>query len=240
MGVEPKKIKNVNMEVIMGRVRDMVEQRERFIATGEVNDLHIKLQQGNSKTGRSCWTVSLIPIADCPNCSGCKYQCYDIINVCFQPRVKTDRAKNSAIHKVDITRFWDEISLGIRYNCVSELRLNVGGDLILEDFYHIDRIARENPRCDILFFTKTYDAINQFLDEHEFPPNVHAILSAWENMEMDNRHNLPTSHVLFADGRTTAPEFGAIFCAGNCSQCHYNSEGCFALPKGGAVIFPAH
>lgn len=238
--IAPKQIKNMSTEAIIGRVRDMVQQREQFIVTGEVENLHVKLQQGNSKTGRSCWTVSLIPIADCPNCSGCKSQCYDILNVCFQPKVKTDRARNSAIHKADIVRFWNEVSLGIQYNCVHELRLNVGGDLILEDFYHIDRIARENPKCDILFFTKTYDAINQFLDEQEFPSNVHAILSAWENMEMDNRHNLPTAHVLYADGRTTAPEFGAIYCGGNCSTCAYNSEGCFALPKGGSVIFSAH
>ena len=242
MKAKAKKIKNMSMETIMGRVQDMVAQREEFMKKENINNIHVKLQKGNSKTGVNCWTVSFIPIADCPNCSQCKSFCYDIINVCFQPKVKTDRARNSAIHKDDINRFWEEVSMGIKLNSVTELRLCVGGDLSKEDFPYVNKIARENPRCDILFFTKTYDGINEFLDHNEYPSNVHPIMSACENMEMDNRHNLPTAHILFADGRTTAPEYGAILCQGNCSTCHYNikNRGCWELKKGEAVVFPAH
>lgn len=207
-----KKIKNMSMKAIMGRVQDMVQQREEFMKPENINNIHVRLQQGNNKTGKNCWTVSLIPIADCPNCSGCKNQCYDIINVCFQPKVKTDRARNSAIRKADIERFWNEVNMGVKLNSVMELRINVGGDLEYKDFFYINKIAKENPKCQILFFTKTYDDINKYLDENEFESNVHAIMSAWENMEMDNRHNLPVSHVLYADGRTTAPDYGAVFC----------------------------
>ena len=65
-------------------------------------------------------------------------------------------------------------------------------------------------------------------------------MSAWENTEMDNPHNLPVSHVLYADGRTTAPEFGSYYCGGNCAMCKYNDEGCWTLKCGESVIFPAH
>ena len=239
---EAKAIKKISMEAIIGRVKDMVDQRDNFISSGEVDNIHVKLQKGNTKTGNNCWTVSLIPIADCKNCIGCKQECYDVINVCFQPKVKTDRARNSAIHKYDIGRYWREIDLGIKYNCVTELRLNVGGDFSYEDFKYLKELGDNNPQCDILFFTKSYDDVNKFLDENQFPENVHCIMSAWNNMQMDNRHNLPCSHVLYVDGTTTAPKYGAIYCGGNCSVCHYNKHenGCWGLKKGEHVIFPAH
>lgn len=234
-----KEIKNMSMEVIMGRVQKMVAKREEYIK--DIENVHIKLQQGNSKTGKSVYTVSLIPIADCGhNCKECKKQCYDVINVCFQPAVQNDRAKNSAVHKADIERFWNEVSYGIKYNCVQTLRLNVGGDICAADLPYINKVAKDNPKCDILFFTKSYEEVNEYLNENTFEPNVHCIMSAWENTEMENPHNLPVSHVLYADGRTTAPEFGSVLCKGNCSQCYYNEEGCFKLGKGESVVFPAH
>ena len=234
-----KEIKKVSMEVIMGRVKKMVAMREEYIK--DIDNVHVKLQQGNSKTGRSVYTVSLIPIADCGhNCKECKKQCYDVINVCFQPAVQNDRARNSAVHKADIERFWNEVGFGIKYNCVQTLRLNVGGDVCAADLPLINKVAKDNPKCDILFFTKSYEEVNEFLKENTFESNVHCIMSAWENTEMENPHNLPVSHVLYADGRTTAPEFGSVYCGGNCAMCKYNDEGCWTLKAGQSVIFPAH
>lgn len=234
-----KKIKNMSMEAIMGRVQKMVAMREEYIK--DIDNVHIKLQQGNSKTGKSVYTVSLIPIADCGhNCKECKKQCYDVINVCFQPAVQNDRARNSAVHKTDIARFWDEVSYGIKYNCVQTLRLNVGGDICAADLPYINKVAKDNPKCDILFFTKSYEEVNEYLNENVFETNIHCIMSAWENTEMENPHNLPVSHVLYADGRTTAPEFGSYYCGGNCAICKYNDEGCWNLKCGESVIFPAH
>ena len=223
MGNQPKKIKNMSIENIMGRVQKMVELRAEF--EKDIDNVHIKLQQGNSKTGKNVYTVSLIPIADCGhNCKECKKECYDVINVCFQPKVQVDRARNS----------------GIKYNCVQALRLCVGGDVCKEDIPLINKVAKENPKCDILFFTKSYEEVNEFLNNNEFAPNVHCIMSAWKDTPMDNPHNLPISHVLYADGFTTAPEYGSYYCQGNCAHCHYNEEGCFTLKKGESVIFPAH
>lgn len=239
MGTQPKKIKNMSMEAIMGRVQKMVELRNEY--EKDIDNVHVKLQQGNSKTGKSVYTVSLIPIADCShNCKECKNECYDVINVCFQSAVQNDRAKNSAVHHIDIERFWTEVGFGIKYNCVQALRLNIGGDVCKEDLPLINKVAKENPKCDILFFTKTYEAVNEFLDKNQFEPNVHCIMSVWKDTPMDNRHNLPVSHVLYFDGSTTAPEYGSYFCKGNCAYCHYNEEGCFRLNKGESVIFPAH
>lgn len=38
-------------------------------ALKNVDELHVVLQRGNRKTGANCWTVSLLPVIDCKNCS---------------------------------------------------------------------------------------------------------------------------------------------------------------------------
>lgn len=233
------KVKPMNHEAMEFRLKKMLDLRNEFMQN--IDEHHVKLQRGNSKTGANCYTVSLMPIADCVNCSGCKQMCYDIRNVCVWPNVQNDRARNSAIHKADIHRFWDEVDMQIKANFVTQLRINVGGDLLYTDFFYITKIADRNPKCHFLFFTKSYKEINQYLDEgNVFPSNVHPVMSAWEGMEMDNPYNLPVSHVLYADGRTTAPDFGAYYCSGNCSECFMEDKGCWTMKAGEAVIFPCH
>lgn len=231
-------------EAVAKRVRKMLEIREEILK--DVANYHVLLQKGNDKTGKACWTVSLIPIADCPNCSGCKNNCYDIRNDCIYPDVLFSRARNSAIHKADIERFWTEIKNEVARNDVKELRINVGGDLRYEDFVLIAReLAGE---CEVLFFTKTYDDLNKFIKEniakfptnYGFPPNIHPIMSRWIGMECPNPYGVPESHVLWPDGATTAPEYGAYFCKGNCSACFMGHEGCPSLKQGESVVFEAH
>lgn len=229
---------NISKEAIENRINKILA--ERTIRMANIAEQHVKLQRGNRKTGANCWTVSLAPIIDCINCSGCSGQCYDIRNDVIYPQVIADRAKNSAIHKADPKRYWDEIDIQIKANFVTELRINVGGDLTDEDFGYVAELGKKNPRTMILFFTKNYKGINKYLDNNSFPENVHPIMSAWGGMEMENPHNLPCSHVLYEDGRTTAPEYGAVYCGGNCSECAFNGDGCWNLKNGEHVIFRAH
>lgn len=230
--------KRIGKEAVKGRVRRILAEREKMLKN--VDNLHIKIQKGNSKTGSSCWTVSLLPVIDCINCSNCQWDCYDLKNDMIYPQVITDRCRNSVIHKVDPERFWNEVDVQIKANFVTQLRINVGGDLSNADFGYVKKLGEANPKTMILFFTKNYAGINAFLDTDSFPENVKPIMSAWLGMEMDNKHNLPCSHVLYEDGRTTAPEYGAVYCGGNCSECAWNGEGCWNLKKREHVIFMAH
>lgn len=228
----------ISNEAIENRIKKLIEKRNEMINV--IDDVHVKLQRGNRKTGANCYTVSLAPIIDCVNCSGCMGQCYDIRNDVIYPSVIIDRARNSAIHKMQPDRYWSEINQQIKANFVTELRLNVGGDLTDNDFEYVKVLGEENPKTMILFFTKNYDGINKFLDNDSFPKNVKPIMSAWEGMEMDNPHNLPCSHVLYEDGRTTAPEYGAYLCTHNCSECAFEGRGCWTLRSGEHVVFQAH
>ena len=229
---------NISQEAIEKRINKILAERE--IRMTDISNQHVKLQRGNRKTGANCWTVSLAPIIDCVNCSGCKGTCYDIRNDVIYPSVVADRAKNSAIHKADPCRYWTEIDQQVKANFVTELRLNVGGDLTDNDFEYVKVLGEENPKTMILFFTKNYKGINKFLDNNSFPENVHPIMSAWEGMERENPHNLPQSHVLYEDGRTTAPQYGAYLCTHNCSECAFDSKGCWTLKNGEHVVFQAH
>lgn len=239
MGVkEPKIVKEMCIEGIRNRVNKMFELRKQYME--DVEHIHVTLKRGNTKTGTACWTVSLAPIIDCPNCDKCKGKCYDIRHDCIYPSVIADRAKNSALHALDPARYWSEIAVQAQANFVEQLRINVGGDLTDEDFGYVAGMAELIPRCDILFFTKNYNGINKFLKHHTFPSNVHPIISRWNGMDCNNEHNLPESHILWADGKTTAPEYGAVYCGGNCTECHFNKEGCWTLKNGESVIFAAH
>lgn len=236
---KPRKRRRVPFERLLAWVKNMVKIREEEIIPN-IEEHHVIVQPGNIKTGPNCWTTSLVPVADCANCGECKFDCYDLVNDCFRKQIQFDRARNSAIHKIDRPRFWAEIEEQIKYFFISEFRFNVGGDLDFEDFFFLAELASRCVKTDFLFFTKNYEGINTFLDKYRFPENVHCIMSAWPGMKMDNRHNLPVAHVLFEDGTTTAPAQGGHMCGGNCSACHFYNTGCWALKAGECVIFIAH
>lgn len=229
---------SISRDVTIERVKKLVDIRSGMIK--DIDNLHVKLQPGNKKTGVNCWTISLLPIVDCVNCSECKWKCYDIRNDLIYPNVIKDRCKNSAIHLIDRKRFWAEIDAQVKANFMQELRINVGGDLASDDFKYVKELGESNPKTMIVFFTKNYDGINAFLGIDKFPENVHPIMSTWQGMEMKNPYNLPQSHVLHRDGTTTAPDFGAYYCTKNCSECAFNNKGCWSLKKGDHVIFQEH
>lgn len=230
--------KTIGKEAVTKRVRKLIALRKEF--EKNIDELHIKLQKGNTKTGTNCWTVSLLPVIDCRNCDKCKWDCYDLKNDLIYPTVINDRCKNSAIHLKDRKRFWKEIDEQVKANFVRELRINVGGDLYDDDFAYVKELGENNPNTMIMFFTKNYWGINSFLEKDSFPENVRPIMSTWCGMEMINPFNLPQSHVLYEDGQTTAPQYGAYYCGGNCSECAFKGEGCWNLKKGEHVIFHAH
>lgn len=207
-----------------------------------VNNIHVQIMDGNNKTGKNCYTVSLLPVIDCKKCSECKNHCYDVQHDVINESCLHQRLVNSAIHKTDPARYWAEIEAQVREFFVTELRINVGGDLSGDDFEYINEMGKRNKRCDFMFFTKNDDECNAWLDAHggEFVSNVHPVYSRWPGMEMKNPYHIPESHILWPDGTTTAPDFGAYFCKGNCSYCHFHGEGCWALKKGEHVIFEAH
>lgn len=235
--------KRISKTVVKRRLKHM--EKLRRLAMENVNVLHVKILQGKSdgKLGSNVWHLSLMAVFDCINHDICMWDCYDIKNVMIpriRERVIKCRAINSAIHKLDTVRFWKEAQLQIEANYITFLRINMGGDLTDEDFFYLADLAKNVSQCDIMLFTKNYKGINEYLNVAELPSNVHVIMSCWENVDFDNPYHLPVSHILYPDGRTTAPDYGAIYCGKNCTACSYAKRGCWTLKEGDNLILHAH
>lgn len=225
------------MDAVKRRVQQMLAFRDEV----DVENSHVKFSYENRKTGALVPSVSLIPVADCGNCAVCRQGCYDVRNVCFQKTVQKARANNSAIFKQDPGRYMLEIKE--RVKTLSFFRWHVGGD-IKEPAYLVwmVAIAEETPWCQFLAFTKQYDIVNGYLEDHgALPGNLHIIFSDWRGAEFENPYGLPVSSPLWEDG-TKGPHCteDAIMCSGDCSACAEINGGCWGAKKGQTILFEAH
>lgn len=241
MTKKAKNIGDINLDLAKKRIADMQKKKNYWLNHLSDPECYVHLQNGNTKTGHLSKTVSLAPVIDCKNCKECWKKCYDLRNDCCYENVRNDRARNSAIHQTDTGRYWDEIEKAVVDEYVIFLRLNVGGDLSYEDYDYLRGIGERRQKTTFQFFTKnTPDLVRWYDEGNAFPDNVRKLVSKWPGMDIPNPYGWPEAHVNWADGTTTAPDFGAYFCKGNCSACYFNEEGCPHLKDGEHVVFNAH
>lgn len=224
-------------DAIKRRVKKMVDYREAI----DVQNAHIRISYDNRKTTALVPSVSLIPVADCHNCSGCSRGCYDIRNDCYLPSVQKSRANNSAIAHEDMERYFAEIKATVKF--LRFFRWHIGGDILNVWYWlHMVEIARETPQCEFLVFTKMFWIINSWIDgSNEIPENLHVIFSGWKGDKNVNRHNLPVSSPVFPDGqRSCMVTESATWCPGDCSECAEVNGGCWGAKNGDTILFEAH
>ena len=233
----PKAIQPIKIDAMRTRLAKMISARDNFAK--DLDNLHVFISSGNRKTGFSVPSVSLIPVADCGNCSSCSRLCYDLRNDCIYKGVTDTRAKNSAIAHNDRRRYFMEISGACK--AFRFFRWHIGGDILDLAYLHgVINVALENPHCKFLIFTKRYNLVNSYLqDGGEIPANLQVIFSAWPGANMENPYNMPVSSPLFVDGSHAAGS-DVINCPGDCSNCAVMGSGCWTLKNGQGVIFAAH
>lgn len=219
-------------ETIVDRVKKMVNYRDGL----DITDLHIKLSYGNRKTGSLVPSISLIPVADCKNCTHCSKGCYAIRNIACYDASRKMMAQNSAIVHGDLPRYFKEIDAASKF--LRFFRYHVSGDIINPAYLTgmVD-VAIKNPQCRYLAFTKSYEFVNDYLDDHKegFPSNLHIIFSEWRGLDVPNPHNLPTSRPVWKGEKVEG-----IMCPGSCSECAAFDKGCWSLKKGERILFEAH
>ena len=232
----PKKINPIKVDAMQTKLAKMINARSNFVEN--VDNEHVFISTGNRKTGFAVPSVSLIPVADCRNCSTCSRLCYDLRNDMYPGTMQT-RAKNSAIARTQIDKFFFEISLAC--GAFKFFRWHVGGDILNGEYFEgMVKVALQNPGTTFLAFTKCYDIVNDYVAAgYEIPSNFQIIFSDWPGANMCNPFDFPTSSPVFADG-TTAAKPNAIECGGNCSECAIMGAGCWTLKKGEGVKFNAH
>ncbi len=237
MATTAKAIKPIKIDAMKTRLAKMIQAREDYAAN--IDGQHVYISAGNRKTGFYVPSVSLIPVADCGNCSACGRLCYDLRNDCIYNGVTSTRARNSAIARFDIRRYFNEISAACK--AFRFFRWHIGGDIISMNYFAgMVHVAVDNPHCTFLVFTKMYDIVNNYIvSGGSIPSNLQIIFSAWPGMALDNPYNFPVSSPLFVDGSHAAGE-NPINCPGDCSNCAVMGSGCWALKHGEGVVFAAH
>ena len=209
----------------------------------------VAISKGNVKMG-DVPSVSLPPVATCPNCAGCAKQCYYIRHCCIYPAVIDAVARNLALWRMSPGTYFNSIedycNKANRGKGLDAFRWHVGGDIPDYNYFMgMCRVARNCPDTTFLVFTKNYEVVNEAVavkgDVDRLPSNLQVIFSAWPGVEMDNPHGFPTSSPAFVDGTVAEVEGKTVhMCGGNCRKCFDNGEGCWTLKHGEAVVFPAH
>lgn len=197
----------------------------------------VKISNSNSKMG-NIPSVSLPSVVTCRECD-CQTKCYARKLERLRPAVRNAYRHNLEVLNNDPETYWREVEAAIMLTRF--FRFHVSGDI--PDSAYLDKmaeIAEKNEHCQILCFTKKYEIVNNHIsDNWGLPDNLHIILSAWDNLPLDNPYNLPVAYVRFRDGHTDAPD-NAVNCSGNCSECASTDGGCWNLKVGEAVVFNEH
>lgn len=197
----------------------------------------VKISNSNSKMG-NIPSVSLPSVVTCRECD-CQTKCYARKLERLRPAVRNAYRHNLEVLNSDPETYWREVEAAIMLTRF--FRFHVSGDI--PDSAYLDKmaeIAEKNEHCQILCFTKKYEIVNNHIsDNWGLPDNLHIILSAWDNLQLDNPYNLPVAYVRFRDGHTDAPD-NAVNCSGNCSECASTDGGCWNLKVGEAVVFNEH
>lgn len=197
----------------------------------------VKISNSNSKMG-NIPSVSLPSVVTCRECD-CQTKCYARKLERLRPAVRNAYRHNLEVLNNEPETYWREVEAAIMLTRF--FRFHVSGDI--PDSAYLDKmaeIAERNEHCQILCFTKKYEIVNNHIsDNWGLPDNLHIILSAWDNLQLDNPYNLPVAYVRFRDGHTDAPD-NAVNCSGNCSECASTDGGCWNLKVGEAVVFNEH
>lgn len=225
------------------KIMDRVEEYERGPRPA------VAISKGNVKMG-DVPSVSLPPVATCPNCKGCAKQCYYIRNCCIYPAVLDAVARNLALYRTSPATYFNSIieycskNHGRMHRQLDAFRWHVGGDIPDAKYFEgMVTVAIACPGTTFLVFTKNYKVVNEYVENGwpAIPKNLQIIFSAWPKVEMDNPHNFPTSSPVFPDGACAETEGKVVHkCPGNCRKCFESGSGCWTLKHGEAVVFPAH
>lgn len=202
----------------------------------------VHISGGNAKLG-AIMNVSLPPVVTCHNCSGCKNYCYAVRTYNRFPDTAAGWNDNYMLFLSDPAEYFRGINKAVKTQRF--FRWHVSGDIVNTDYLQgMILVARENPKCEFLAFTKAYEIINAAIaDGWTIPENLHLIYSASPGVAMHNPYRLPECHINFQDPALNTYHGGAEYvhqCGGNCTECAVAGCGCFFLKQGDVTIINQH
>lgn len=209
--------------------------------TNRKNTQEVSISRGNTKMG-AIPSVSLPSIVTCRKCD-CMKKCYAHKLERIRPSVREAYQRNLELLNNEPEKYWAAVEDTVAMSRF--FRYHVSGDIPNDEYFgKMVDIAEQFPNTEMLCFTKKFDIVNRYIDNHGgdrsvIPNNLHMIFSGWEGLKMENPYNLPEAHVEFRNGKTTARE-DAHRCGGNCTVCSRTGTGCWVLKDGEQVVFHEH
>lgn len=201
------------------------------------NTKKLAISQGRNKKMGDIPSVSLPPVITCKNCESCAKKCYAAKLCRIYPSVKKSYDNNLAILKEDRDSYFAQIELTATFNRF--FRYHVSGDIIDSDY--LDRMCKVARKCKgtaFLAFTKNYEDVNAYFNNHKKPRNLQIIFSLpFDGSRIENPHNLPTAGVIL---KGQEPARNWKICGGNCMECASCGIGCWELKKGETIAFYEH
>ena len=219
-----------------------VFQMVKDFITGHRNGYKLHLSKGNTKLG-AIVNVSLPPVVTCHNCGNCKLYCYAVRSYHRAENVSNAWNDNYLYFLSDPSGYFRDISKALKRKRF--FRWHVSGDIVNHDYLMgMIQVAKDNPKCQFLAFTKAYQIVNKAINNGAIiPANLHLLFSAAPGNEMPNPHRLPECHINFEDPSKNTYCGGAEYeyhCTGNCTECAVNCCGCFFLQNGDVTIINQH
>ena len=221
-------------EKIIAKFRLALETARDDVRRGDVENVSISFE--NSKMGPVA-SVSFVPFFTCPAVcfETCGPKCYAAKIANLRPSVLRSYAVNQALFEIRPALFWRQVDAALK--AVRFFRFNVAGDVPGMSYFNAvcDR-AIDNPKTDILIFTKRYDVVNARIAKcGPLPDNLKCLFSGWENLEPCNPSHLPETNVI---PRGQDPRPGWKVCGGNCFTCACRGVGCWQAGAGDVIAFP--
>lgn len=229
-------------------INKAIQNCKAFIEQANKEAVRLHVSAGNMKLG-AIMNISLPPVTTCHNCATCKHYCYAVRSYNRLPDTAAAWNENYALFMADPVHYFNDISRAVKMQRF--FRWHVSGDIVNETYlFGMIAVARENPNCEFLAFTKAYQIVNRVIaagyatkGEYNIPKNLHILFSAAPGTEMPNPYHLPECHINFEDPAKNTYKGGATYehhCNGNCTECVINCCGCFFLKNGDVTIIDQH
>jgi len=202
---------------------------------------HVHISKGVTKLGQSIPSVSLPAVVTCRPDAPCALsrKCYAMKGRFSFSHNKELLARNLDIWRSDPEGFRRDVTIAAFFS--QFFRWHSSGDI--PDAAYLAMmvdVATRLPCTRFLCFTKKFELVNEYLDQHAaFPNNLKIVLSAWGDFKPPNPHNLPVAYVRFKHGETQIPE-NALACSNYCGDCVASGCSCWDLEPGQAVVFNEH
>ena len=218
-----------------------LSKKEKLDYYTNINDI-ISINNGNTKTGSGCLTLS-VPTSACRSDAPCKKGCYCLKGRQLFAQVLGGYQRNLRIWNENHKDFEKQLFTTLSSATQKKFRWFDAGDIPDVDFLDlIFRTARKFPDISFLVYTKKYDMVNEYLDHHRIPSNLCVRFSMWDNTwSVPNPHNLPLSFVDFKDQtRNVSIPKNAFKCKGNNADITCTSCGVCFNKKVKNVVFKQH